>query len=41
MAECDIMIRDGEIVTAAGSAGCADIGVSDGTILQRGATSPL
>jgi dihydropyrimidinase len=36
MAECDIVIRCGEIVTAAGSVGCADIGVTDGTVVQIG-----
>ncbi len=36
MTKLDIVIRHGEIVTAAGSVGCADIGVSDGTIVQIG-----
>jgi len=36
MAKLDMVIRNGEIVTAAGSAGCADIGVSDGRIVQIG-----
>jgi len=30
------VIRHGEIVTAAGSVGCADIGISGGTIVQIG-----
>jgi dihydropyrimidinase len=36
MAEFDVVIRSGEIVTAAGSVGCADIGISNGTIVQIG-----
>jgi len=36
MAELDVVIRQGEIVTAAGSIGCADIGISNGIIVQIG-----
>jgi dihydropyrimidinase len=36
MAELDVVIRSGEIVTAAGSVGCADIGIADGIIMQIG-----
>jgi len=36
MAELDIVVRNGEIVTAAGSVGCADIGIADGIIVQIG-----
>ena len=36
MAILDVVIRHGEIVSAAGSIGCADIGISNGTIAQIG-----
>lgn len=36
MAKLDVVIRNGEIVTAAGSIGCADIGISNGIIAQIG-----
>jgi dihydropyrimidinase len=36
MAELDVVIRQGQIVTAAGSLGCADIGISNGIIVQIG-----
>ena len=36
MAMLDVVIRHGEIVTAAGSIGCADIGISNGIIAQIG-----
>ena len=36
MTELDVVIRHGEIVTAAGSVGCADIGISNGTVVQIG-----
>ncbi len=36
MAKLDVVIRQGEIVTAAGSLGCADIGISNGAIVQIG-----
>jgi dihydropyrimidinase len=36
MAEFDIVIRNGEIVTAAGSIGRADIGIAEGIIVQIG-----
>ncbi|MGB3904076.1 MAG: amidohydrolase family protein [Anaerolineae bacterium] len=36
MADLDVVVRHGEIVTAAGSIGCADIGISDGIIVQIG-----
>lgn len=36
MAKLDMVIRHGEIVTNAGSVGCADIGISNGTIVQIG-----
>lgn len=36
MARLDVVIRHGEIVTGAGSIGCADIGISDGIIVQIG-----
>ncbi|MBI4789191.1 MAG: amidohydrolase family protein [Chloroflexi bacterium] len=38
MPDVDLVIRHGEIVTAAGSAGCADIGIADGKIVQIGGT---
>jgi len=34
--EFDVVIRGGEIATAAGSVGCADIGISNGTVAQIG-----
>jgi dihydropyrimidinase len=36
MGKLDVVIRHGEIVTAAGSIGCADIGVANGIIVQIG-----
>jgi dihydropyrimidinase len=36
MTKLDVVIRHGEIVTAAGSVGSADIGISNGTIVQIG-----
>jgi len=36
MAKLDVVIRQGEIITAAGSLGCADIGISNGIIVQIG-----
>ena len=36
MAILDVVIRHGEIVSAAGSIGCADIGISNGIIAQIG-----
>jgi dihydropyrimidinase len=36
MAQLDVVIRNGEIVTAAGPAGRADIGIADGIIVQIG-----
>jgi dihydropyrimidinase len=36
MSMLDVVIRHGEIVTAAGSMGCADIGISKGVIAQIG-----
>jgi dihydropyrimidinase len=36
MTKLDMVIRNGEIVTAAGSIGCADIGISKGTVVQIG-----
>ena len=36
MTKVDLVIRNGEIVTAAGSMGRADIGISDGAIVQIG-----
>lgn len=36
MSKVDLAIRHGEIVTAAGSTGSADIGISDGRIVQIG-----
>jgi N-acyl-D-aspartate/D-glutamate deacylase len=38
MTKFDVVIRNGEIVTAAGSVGCADIGIADGVIVQIGGT---
>ncbi len=36
MTKMDVVIHNGEIVTAAGSIGCTDIGIADGTIIQIG-----
>jgi dihydropyrimidinase len=36
MSRLDTVIRDGELVTAAGSIGCADIGIAGGLIVQIG-----
>jgi len=36
MTKLDVVIRHGELVTAAGSIGCADIGVLNGKITQIG-----
>ncbi|MBM4464162.1 MAG: amidohydrolase family protein [Chloroflexi bacterium] len=36
MTKLDVVIRHGEIVTAAGSTGRADVGISNGTIVQIG-----
>ena len=36
MTELDVVIRNGEIVTAAGTLGCADIGIHNGVIVQIG-----
>lgn len=36
MTKVDVVIRNGEIVTAGGSMGCADIGIRNGVIVQIG-----
>ena len=36
MTKVDLVIRNGEIVTTAGSVGCADIGIANGVIVQIG-----
>jgi dihydropyrimidinase len=36
MTRLELVVRQGEIVTVAGSVGCADIGIADGTIVQIG-----
>ena len=36
MTKLDVVIRNGEIVTATGSVGFTDIGIADGTIIQIG-----
>jgi len=38
MAEFDIVVRNGEIVIAAGSVGRADIGIAGGVVAQIGGT---
>jgi dihydropyrimidinase len=38
MAKLDVVIRNGEIVTAAGPVGRADVGIADGIIVQIGGT---